>query len=71
MLAKEADSLKSGNKVITLNGPYTQQAYVISVGKDSKGIRRIEYKWKPPGTKDWKFGCKRHMSVYLPKEVGG
>jgi len=66
MLAKEADKLRNGDRVLTRNGPYTQQAYVISVVKDGKGIRWIEYKWVAPDTGGWKFGCKRHMSVYLP-----
>ena len=67
MLAKEADSLKSGDKVVTFNGPYTQHCFVMSVSRGRDSIRWVEYKWMPPGIKERKFGCKKHMSVYLPK----
>lgn len=68
MLAKEADKLEAGDRVVTYNGPYIQQAYVTRVERGKGSIRWVSYKWMPPGIKKWKFGCKRHMSVYLPRE---
>lgn len=64
MLAKEADQLKKGDRVLAHNGPYTQDAIVIRVRTDHRGIRWIWYKWI---TKGKEFDAeKRHNSVYLP-----
>ena len=69
MFAKEADKLKQGDKVITFNGPYQQNAIVVRVEKDYRGIRWITYTWRTkenrPITRE-----KRHVSVYLPVEKG-
>jgi len=68
VLAKDADTLKVGDKIVTFNGPYIQHGFVTGVTRGKGSIRWIEYKWRPPGTLEWKFGCKRHVSVYLPKK---
>lgn len=67
MLAKEADTLKRGDKVITRNGPYTQNAIVISVRKDHRNVRWISYWWTAPRGQKLSYE-KRHNSVYLPEE---
>ena len=64
MLAKEADELKRGDRVLAYNGPYTQDAKVISVEKDYRGVRWISYWWERKGNKY--SMVKRHNSVYLP-----
>ncbi len=64
MLAKEADQLKKGDRVLAFNGPYTQDAVVVSVRKDHRGVRWIWYKWTTNG-KEHEVE-KRHNSVYLP-----
>ena len=67
MLAKEADRLKKGDKVITYNGPYTQNGTVTSVRKDHHNVRWIGYWWTNPKGQKLSYE-KRHNSVYLPKE---
>ena len=64
MLAREADQLKKGDRVLALNGSYTQDSIVVSVMKDHRNVRWITYKWVRKG--ETYFGRKRHNSVYLP-----
>ena len=66
MLAREADALKEGDKVLTFNGIYTQYGNVLEVQKDHRGVRWIYYSWKSPDGKLHTHGRKRHNSVYLP-----
>ena len=66
MLAKEADQLKRGDRVLAYNGPYTQDAQVVKVTKDHRNVRWIEYHWQSPNGSHH-FGMKRHNSVYLPE----
>jgi len=65
MLAKEADQLKRGDRVLAYNGPYEQDSKVISVEKDYRGVRWISYWWERKGKKY--SSVKRHNSVYLPE----
>jgi hypothetical protein len=65
--AKEADSLKEGDAVITFNGLYQQNAKVNGVEKDYRGVRWITYQWTAPNG-EVKVRSKRHNSVYLPVE---
>ena len=65
MLAREADRLRRGDKVLAKNGPYTQDAVVISVRTDHRGVRWISYWWNSPKGKVLSYE-KRHNSVYLP-----
>ena len=67
MEAKSWDNLKIGDRVITFNGPYHQDAIVTSKERDVKGMRWIGYKWIAPN-RVTKFGMKRYMSVYWPAE---
>jgi len=64
MNAKEADQLKPGDKVVAFNGPYDQNATVVSVRKDHRNIRWIKYTWVNPKGKEMSYE-KRHMSVYF------
>ena len=65
MYAKEADQLKTGDKVVAFNGPYTQDGHVIAVKKDHRGVRWVSYWWKTNGKRF--SAMKRHNSVYLPE----
>lgn len=67
MLAKEADALKVGDKVLAYNGPYEQNATVVSVRKDYRGFRWVAYTWLNPRGQRLS-SVKRHNSVYLPEE---
>jgi hypothetical protein len=64
MKASEADKLKCGDKVITKNGPYIQNAVVDSV-ETINGMRWINYHWLNPQGQKMAYS-KRYMSVYLP-----
>ncbi len=64
MLAKEADQLKRGDRVLAFNGPYTQDAHVISIRTDHRGVRWVSYWWETKGKQ--LQAEKRHNSVYLP-----
>ena len=65
MFAKEADQLKHGDRVLAYNGPYTQDATVVAVRKDHRGVRWISYTWLNPRGQRLSY-TKRHNSVYLP-----
>ncbi|MBA7499334.1 hypothetical protein ES704_02074 [subsurface metagenome] len=65
MLAKEADQLKKGDRVLARNGPYTQDATVLCVRKDTRGNRWISYQWRNPKGQLMRSE-KLYNSVYLP-----
>ena len=64
MLAKEADQLKRGDRVLAKNGPYTQDSKVVTVWKDHRNVRWITYEWVRKGVPY--VAEKRHNSIYLP-----
>lgn len=66
MLAKQADNLNKGDKVITKNGIYQQNSFVICVEKDRRNVRWIYFYWiNSKGERVDRY--KRANSVYLPK----
>ncbi|MBK8037732.1 MAG: hypothetical protein IPK22_11440 [Verrucomicrobiaceae bacterium] len=64
MTKTEASKLQQGDRVITVNGKYTQDAQVLSVEKHHRDGYWICYRWISPTGKVCD-GKKRHNSVYL------
>lgn len=67
MTLKEASTLRIGDKVIAVNGRYTQHARVTLIEPHQREGFWITFEWTNPKGKVC-TGRKTHVSVYWPDD---